>query len=120
MSKSVRLFESFFLGGFECSTHRLRSGKRLDEIAFTKHDLFAREDYSRLRRVGIRTVREGLRWHLIEAIRGRYDFTSALPIIRAALEEKVQVIWDLFHYGWPEWLNIFKPAFIDSFASMTR
>jgi hypothetical protein len=34
-------FRSFFLGGFECSTHRLRSGKRLDLIRSTRHDELA-------------------------------------------------------------------------------
>ena len=61
MARYERLFESFFLGGFECSTHRLASGKRLDEIAFTYHDRFAREDYLRLHEQGIGTARDGLR-----------------------------------------------------------
>src|ERR1051325_1419884 len=102
-----RLFESFFLGGFECSTHRLVSGKRLDEIAFTQHDRFAREDYLRLREQGMRTAREGLRWHLIEPSEGSYDFSSLLPMVRASQETHTQIIWDLFHYGWPDWLELF-------------
>lgn len=120
MAKYERLFESFFLGGFECSTHRLASGKRLDEIAFTKHDRFAREDYLRLQGQGIRTAREGLRWHLIEATQGAYDFSSLLPMVRAALETRTQIIWDLFHYGWPDWLDLFAPQFIDAFAKYAR
>src|SRR2546423_5063421 len=120
MAKYERLFESFFLGGFECSTHRLASGRRLDEIAFTKHDRFAREDYLRLHEQGIRTAREGLRWHLIEATQGAYDFSSLLPMLRAALETRTQIIWDLFHYGWPDWLDLFKPKFIDAFAKYAR
>src|SRR2546421_10380233 len=95
MIKSEKLFESFFLGGFECSTHRLATGKRLDEIAATQHDRFAREDYLRLRSVGIRGAREGLRWHLIEAIESQYDFSSAVRMIRTARETKTQTIWDL-------------------------
>ena len=61
MLKFQRLFESFFMGGFECSTHRLPSGKRLDEVAATAHDRLAREDYLRLDQQGMRTAREGLR-----------------------------------------------------------
>jgi beta-glucosidase/6-phospho-beta-glucosidase/beta-galactosidase len=115
-----KLFESFFLGGFECSTHRLATGKRLDEIAATRHDRFARQDYLRLQQIGIRTAREGLRWHLIEATPGRYDFSSFLPMLRAARETRTQTIWDLFHYGWPDWLDLFKPRFIDTFAKFAR
>ena len=120
MARYKRLFESFFLGGFECSTHRLASGKRLDEIAFTQHDRFAREDYLRLRDQRMRTARDGLRWHLIERSPGTYDFSSLLPMLRVALETGTQVIWDLFHYGWPDWLDIFSPKFIDAFAKFTR
>jgi beta-glucosidase/6-phospho-beta-glucosidase/beta-galactosidase len=120
MIKYEKLFESFFLGGFECSTHRLATGKRLDEIAATQHDRFAREDYRRLQQIGIRTAREGLRWHLIEAAPGRYDFSSFLAMLRAAQETGTQTIWDLFHYGWPDWLDLFTPRFIDAFASLAR
>jgi beta-glucosidase/6-phospho-beta-glucosidase/beta-galactosidase len=115
-----RLFKSFFLGGFECSTHRLASGKRLDEIAFTHHDRLAREDYLRLHDQGIRAARDGLRWHLIEANPGDYDFSSAAPMLRASLETRTQVVWDLFHYGWPDWLDIFAPKFIDAFSKYAR
>jgi beta-glucosidase/6-phospho-beta-glucosidase/beta-galactosidase len=114
------LFESFFQGGFECSTHRLKSGRRLDEIDATQHDRFIREDYLRLQSQGLRTARDGLRWHLIEKIKGNYDFSSALPMIRAARETKTQVIWDLCHYGWPDWLDIFKPEFVESFRMFAR
>ena len=41
-------WRSFFMGGFECSTHRLQSGRRLDVIGATAHDRFALEDYRRL------------------------------------------------------------------------
>lgn len=120
MLKTDRLFESFFLGGFECSTHRLRSGKRLDEIEATHHDRFAREDYLRLHEQGIHTAREGIRWHLIEPTRGRYDFSSVLPMLRAARDTSTQILWDLCHYGYPDWVDMFKPEFVSAFASLAR
>jgi beta-glucosidase/6-phospho-beta-glucosidase/beta-galactosidase len=112
------LFQSFFLGGFECSTHRNRAGRRLDLIAATGHDRFAGADYLRLRELGIRTVRDGIRWHLIEQAPGRYDFSSALPMVRAACDAGTQVIWDLCHYGWPDDLDIFSAEFIERFAGL--
>src|SRR5436853_479875 len=86
--------KSFFAGGFECSTHRLRSGRRLDLIAATQHDKFAQSDYARLREQGLRVAREGVRWHLVEATPGHYDFSSVLPVVRAARATGTQVIWD--------------------------
>jgi hypothetical protein len=107
-----RLFPSFFMAGFECSTHRRRSGRRLDIIDSTQHDKFALADYERLKGLGIRVAREGLRWHLVEKIPGRYDFSSALPIVQAAKATQTQVIWDLCHFGWPDHLDILKPEFV--------
>ncbi len=113
------LFRSFILGGFECSTHR-RGGdrKRLDLIEATRHDRFALDDYARLADLGIRTARDGIRWHKIEGSPGRFDFSSVVPMLRAARKVGIQVIWDLFHYGWPDDLDIFTPDFVDRFARM--
>lgn len=125
---SGSVFQSFWIGGFECSTHRLPrrkhmgrfAGQRLDLVASTRHDEFARQDYARLREVGIRTARDGVRWHLIEKAPLRYDFSSLVPMLRAARETQTQVIWDLLHYGWPGGVNIWGAAFVDRFARFAR
>jgi hypothetical protein len=111
-----RVLRSFFGGGFECSTHKRRSGKRLDLIAATKHEQFAQLDYRRFQEQDLRVAREGVRWHLVEAKPGQYDFSSVLPIVQAARVTDTQVIWDLCHFGWPEHLDIFKPEFVESLA----
>jgi hypothetical protein len=113
-------FRSFFLGGFECSTHRLRQGKRLDLIAATRHDSFCEADYARLREIGISSARDGVRWHLIETSPYRYDFGSLIPMLRAARNTGLQVIWDVFHYGWPDDLDIFSPEFLRRFGVFAR
>ena len=106
-----RPFQSFLMGGFECSTHRRADGRRLDLIAATGHDRFALQDYTRLAEFGIRTARDGLRWHLIEKIPGRYDFSSVFGQLDTAETAGVQVVWDLFHYGYPDHLDMFAPEF---------
>jgi hypothetical protein len=110
------LLPSFFGGGFECSSIVRRSGYRLDLVAATAHDTFAHLDYNRLQCQGLRVAREGVRWHLVEATPGRYDFSSALPIVRAARATGTQVIWDLCHFGWPEHLDLFRPEFVSRLA----
>jgi len=122
------IFKSFWMGGFECSTHRLPrrkargrfAGVRLDLIDSTRHDEFALQDYGRLQEVGIRTARDGVRWHLIDKKPFRYDFSSLVPMLRAARQTQTQVIWDLLHYGWPDGLNIWGAAFVDRFARFAR
>jgi beta-glucosidase/6-phospho-beta-glucosidase/beta-galactosidase len=98
-------FESFFMGGFECSSHRRRDGVRLDLIRATGHDRHALRDYSLCKRLGFSTLRDGLRWHLIEKTPGQYDWSSWKPMLEAAEEAGVQVIWDLFHYGSPDCID---------------
>jgi hypothetical protein len=109
------IFASFFMGGFECSTHRRQGGVRLDLLAATGHARTAPADYRQLRALGLKTFRDGLRWHLIERIPGYYDWSSFLGMLRAAKSAGVEVIWDLFHYGWPDNLEIFNASFIGRF-----
>jgi glycosyltransferase involved in cell wall biosynthesis len=110
------IFKSYFQGGFECSTHRLRNGRRLDVIASSQHDRFAEDDYRQLAGYGILTVRDGFRWHLIENSPGAYDWSSIDPMLDAAQRSGTQVIWDLLHYGWPDDVDIWRPQFVDRFA----
>lgn len=114
------IFESFLMGGFECSTHINPHKKRVDMIAATAHDRFAAADYERLLSIGMRTARDGIRWHLIEREPFRYDFSSAVEQVRAAKKTGIQIIWDLFHYGFPEDLDIFSREFPERFAGFSR
>ena len=112
------LFNSFFLGGFECSTHRRGDGRRLDVIAATGHDRLALQDYRQLRDHDIHAARDGLRGHLIEVVPGEHDWSSLLPMLRAAQTAGVQVTWDLMHFGWPDHLDVLSGAFVDHFARL--
>lgn len=110
---------SFFMGGFECSTHKNGEGRRLDLIAATRHDEFAEADYERMVRAGMLTARDGVRWHLIEREPYRYDFSSLNQQIDAVRKTGIQVIWDYFHYGFPDDLDIYSPDFVERFASFS-
>jgi hypothetical protein len=110
------LFRSLFMGGFEGSSHRRRDGRQLDLIGATRHDAFVAADYRMLTACGIYTTRDALRWHLIEASPGRYDWSSLLPMLEAARQEGMQVIWDLCHYGLPHDIDIWSPDFVTRFA----
>lgn len=109
-------FDSFFMAGFECSSHRRRDGVRLDLIRATAHDKHVLSDYRQCRELGFRTLRDGLRWHLIEKSPGKYDWSSWLPALEAAEQMGVQIIWDLFHYGSPDCVDQAAPDFPDRFT----
>ncbi len=115
------LFQSFFLGGFECSTHRRhRDGRRLDLTASTRHDELARHDYERLHAVGIRAARDGVPWPQIDAGGGRFDWSRVVPMLRAARETRTQVIWDLLHFGFPDGVDPFSSEFVERFRRYAR
>jgi beta-glucosidase/6-phospho-beta-glucosidase/beta-galactosidase len=109
------VFKSFFLAGFECATGYNRHGEWIDQIAATQHDGQIREDYRLLHDAGIYAVRESIRWPLVDR-RGRYNFGSVLPALEAANETGIDVIWDLFHYGYPEEVDLFSNHFPQRFA----
>ena len=116
MRMSAHNFDSFFQAGFECSSHRRRDGVRLDLIRATGHDRHALKDYRLLRDLGFRTLRDGLRWHLIGRSPDKYDWSSWLEMLEAAEQIGVQVIWDLFHYGSPDWVDQAAPDFPERFT----
>jgi beta-glucosidase/6-phospho-beta-glucosidase/beta-galactosidase len=109
-------FDSFFMAGFECSSHRRRDGVRLDLIKATSHDKHVLRDYRLCRELGFATLRDGLRWHLIGKTPGKYDWSSWLPMLEAAEQAGVQVIWDLFHYGSPDCIDQAAPDFPERFT----
>jgi hypothetical protein len=110
------LFRSFWMAGFESACHINRAGVRLDLIAATEHDAQAADDYRRLAGFGIHTVREAVRWHLVDR-GGVYDFGSLDPLAAAARREGVQVIWTLCHYGWPDDVSVLTSDFVGRFSS---
>ena len=118
MTPNNPVFQSFWMAGFECSTHINSAGCRLDMTAALQHDVFCAEDYRRIREQGLLTARDGVRWHRVDHA-GAYDWSSWIPMLHAARAEGIQVVWDLFHYGWPDDLDIFSAEFVDRFASFS-
>jgi beta-glucosidase/6-phospho-beta-glucosidase/beta-galactosidase len=110
------MFKSFFIAGFECATGYNRHREWIDQVEATQHDKYLEEDYARLQRVGIHTVREGIRWPLIDR-RGKYDLTHIGTVLRAAENHGIQVIFDLFHYGYPDDVDLFSDEMPERFAS---
>lgn len=108
-------FESFFMAGFECATGWNAHQQWIDQIAATQHDRFLDEDYQMLREVGIRTLREGVRWPVIDD--GVLDLSSVEEIVDTANRYRMELILDLFHYGFPDDLDIFSEEFCDRFEA---
>src|SRR4051812_41826753 len=98
------LFPGYFMAGFECSTPINSHPTRIDEVQLTGHDRHVRADYRRLRSLGIQVARDGIGWDKVDR-RGRLDFSPLLAFVEAAEEEGMTIIWDMFHYGYPDDLD---------------
>jgi len=77
-------------------------------------------DYARLRDYGIATVREGIRWTRIERNPGQLDFQTVRPFLQAAIDAKIEIIWDILHFGWPDHLDVFSDAWGEGFAELAE
>jgi beta-glucosidase/6-phospho-beta-glucosidase/beta-galactosidase len=110
---------SFWIAGFESACHINTRHERVDMIAGVQHDRQAAKDYHRLREAGMSAARDGLRWPLIDH-GAHFDFRSFLPMLRAAVKTKTQVVWNLSHYGYPDGLDLFSPRFVERFATYAR
>lgn len=113
------LFGSFFLGGFECSTHLTVEGRRLDMAAATQHDVQAAQDYTLCRQIGLRAVREAARWPMADR-GGRLLLDDVRRLARLGCEAGLTQIWDLMHYGYPDDLEPYSDKFVERFAAFAR
>ena len=114
------IFPSFLIGGFECADHINRSGVRVDLLRDTGHDARVEEDYARLKDIGILTVREGIRWGLVERAPYDYDFREVRRRIRAGVQAGIVQCWDICHFGYPDDLMPAHPMFSARFAAVCQ
>ena len=119
MTSHPGIFPTFFLSGFECSTFLWKDRRRRNLVAETGHDSHAMEDYRILHDLGIAVAREGIPWPLVDR-QGRLDFSRLDVLINAMNANKMIPIWDLCHYGYPDDLDPFSPAFAERFAAYCR
>jgi hypothetical protein len=114
----VSHFQSFWMGGYECSDKLNAFGHRVDILDATRHVDLIEEDYKALRALNISTVREGIRWSLVERTPYVYDWSIVRKMIAAGKQTGVQQIWDLCHFGYPDDLTPLHPLFARRFSSL--
>jgi beta-glucosidase/6-phospho-beta-glucosidase/beta-galactosidase len=117
---SPGIFPTFFLSGFECSTFNWKDRGRRDLSTELQHYEHADGDYRMLAELGIGVAREGIPWPLVDKGNGEYDFSLIDPYLDAQRRHCVLPIWDLCHYGYPDDLDPWSPAFVTRFAAYAR
>lgn len=113
-------FKSFLMGGFECADQQNAFGNRIDLYKVSGHDKYLEKDYDQLNELGIKTVREGIRWSVVEIKPYQYDWSEVDRIIRVSQAKNIQVIWDICHFGFPDDLTPLHPMFSRRFSHLCR
>ncbi|HEX8461087.1 MAG TPA: amine oxidase [Segetibacter sp.] len=119
-SVSTDLFNSFWMGGYECSDKLNAFGNRVDMLTTTGHIQLIDQDYKSLKPFNISTVREGVRWSVVEKRAYQYDWSAVAYMIEKGKANGIQQIWDLCHFGFPDDLTPLHPMFSRRFAALCR
>lgn len=120
VSNTNQLFRSFWQAGYECADHLNCHGDRVNILKETYHDVLVEEDYANLLPLNLRTVREGICWNEVEKIPGQYDWKEVTNRILAGQKYGIQQIWDICHFGYPDYLSPLQPRFAERFVDVCR
>ncbi|HML20228.1 MAG TPA: beta-galactosidase [Aggregatilinea sp.] len=93
---------------------------RQDEIALTQHDTRLADDYRLLTSIGCAGVRDAARWYVTHPGPGQFDWSWLDRVIAAAEEAGITLYLDLWHYGYPDWLDLMSADAPAHFAEFAR
>jgi hypothetical protein len=111
-------FQSFWMGGYECTDQLNNTGNRVDLINTTHHLSRLISDYNDISLFGITTVREGIRWSQVEKHPYQYDFSTVKSMLAQGKASGIQQIWDICHFGFPDDLTPLHPHFTKRFVGV--
>lgn len=93
---------------------------RQDEINLIRHDEFLEADYQLLVEAGCVGVRDGAWWYRSHPAPGTFHWTWLDRVVAAANKYNLKLYLDLWHYGYPDWLDILSPDAPMHFADFAR
>jgi hypothetical protein len=93
---------------------------RQDEVNLIRHDEFLEVDYQLMVEAGCIGLRDAARWYLSHPEPGTFDWTWLDRVVTAAEKYKVKLYLDLWHYGYPDWLDILSADAPMHFADFAR
>lgn len=120
LTVNMNPFKSFLMGGFECADQQNAFGNRVDLYKASGHDRYLEDDYDCVKPLGIKTIREGIRWSTVEVSPYHYDWTEVDRIIKVSHIKGIQVVWDICHFGYPDDLTPLHPMFARRFSHLCR
>lgn len=107
----------------ENSDFQRRKGRQLyrqDEVKLIRHDEFLETDYQLLVDIGCVGVRDAARWYITHPAPGQFHWTWLDCVVAAAEKFKLKLYLDLWHYGYPDWLDLMSADAPAHFAEFAR
>jgi beta-glucosidase len=99
----LELDRGFVVGsGIECSAPVIAGGHRQDELRKTGHWTRVEEDLALVASFGIRYLRYGVPFHVVDAEPGRYDWGWTDWALETLRDAGLEPIADLLHFGIPD------------------
>lgn len=93
---------------------------RQDEVRLIRHDQFLETDYDLLRSIGCVGVRDAARWYVSHTATGMFDWSWLDRVVAAAEKYGLKLYLDLWHYGYPDWLDLMSAEAPYHFAEFAR
>src|SRR5690606_17150569 len=93
---------------------------RQDEVRLIRHDEFLETDYQLLADIGCVGVRDAARWYVSHPAPNRFDWTWIDRVVAAAEKYHLHLYLDLWHYGYPDWLDLMSDEAPYHFAEFAR
>lgn len=93
---------------------------RQDEVRLIRHDEFLEHDYRLLVDIGCAGVRDAARWYISHPAPGQFDWTWIDRVVDAAEKSQLKLYLDLWHYGYPDWLDLMSEDAPYHFAEFAR
>lgn len=89
---------------------------RQDEVRLIQHDTRLDEDYALLTSIGCVGVRDAARWYITHPAPHRFDWSWIDALVESAERHQLKLYLDLWHYGYPDWMDILAPDAPKHFA----
>lgn len=112
-----------FWAFLENSDFQRRKGDTLyrqDEVKLIRHDEFLERDYQMLVDIGTTGVRDAARWYITHPAKEQFDWTWMDRMVAAAEQSGLKLYLDLWHYGYPDWMDLMSPDAPAHFAEFAR
>jgi hypothetical protein len=101
---------------------RIKNGElyRQDEVRLIRHDEFLGVDYELMKSIGCKGVRDAARWYVTHTAPGKFDWAWLDQMTGAIAPSGMHMYLDLWHYGYPDWLDIMSPDAVGHFTDFAR